>query len=109
MSGSLLAVIFIPIVVAIALAVWLGAVYRASRHPDSGPGKMPRREVIGGTFRAGGGRQLMPRRDAPVDIAEEAASADEAVSSADQAPAGAPTATEADRQARREAGRPAGL
>ncbi len=109
MSGSLLAVIFIPIVVAAALAVWLGAVYHANRHPDSGPGKMPRREVIGGTFRASGGRQLMPRRDAPVDTAEEAASADEAVGSADQAPAGARTATDAGRQARRDSGHPAGL
>lgn len=109
MSGSLLAVIFIPIVVGIALAVWLFSVYYANRHPDSGPGKMPRREVIGGAFRTSGGRQLMPRRDAPVDTGEEAASAAESVSSADQDAGGARSATEADRQTRREAGRPAGL
>lgn len=52
MSGSLLAIVLIPVVVAVTLAVWLTAVYRASRHPDSGPGKMPRREVIGGTRQA---------------------------------------------------------
>jgi hypothetical protein len=109
MSDSLLAVIFIPIVVAIALACWIFAVFHANRHPDSGPGKMPRREVIGGAFRASGGRQVMPRRDAPADTAEEASSAAEAVSSADQAPAGPQTATDADRQGRRDAGHPAGL
>lgn len=109
MSGSLLAVIFVPIVVAIALACWIFAVYHANRHPDSGPGKMPRREVIGGTFRSSGGRQVMPRRDAPVVTADEAAAADQSVGSADQAAPGAQTATDADRQARREAGHPAGL
>jgi hypothetical protein len=114
MSGSLVAVIVIPIVVGVVLACWIIAVYHANRHPDSGPGKMPRREVIGGAFRAGGGRQVMPRRDDPVDAAGAGAAgaqapAAEAVSSADQEPAGAPTAREADRQARREAGRPAGL
>ncbi len=109
MSGSLLAVIFIPIVVAIALAGWLFSIYYANRHPDSGPGKMPRREVIGGAFRTSGGRQLMPRRDEPVDTGEEAASAAKDVSSADQDPSGARNATEADRQIRRDAGRPAGL
>jgi hypothetical protein len=109
MAGSLIAIIVIPIVVAVALTVWLVAVYRASRRPDSGPGKMPRREVIGGAFRASGGRQLMPRRDDPADGAEEEHSTAEAVGSADQEPPGAPTVVEADRQVRREAGRPAGL
>lgn len=109
MSGSLIAVIVIPIVVAIALAVWLVAIYRANSHPDSGPGKMPRREVIGGAFRSGGGRQLMPRRDQPADVAEERSASAEAVGSADQQNPGAPSAVDADRQLRREAGRPAGL
>jgi len=109
MSGSLLTIIFIPIVVAIALGTWMFAVYHANRHPDSGPGKMPRREVIGGTFRSGGGRQVMPRRDDPVDVAGEAAAAADTVTSADQEPAAAQSYTDADRQARREAGRPAGL
>jgi hypothetical protein len=31
MSGSLLAIIFIPVVVAIALGIWIFAVYHASR------------------------------------------------------------------------------
>jgi len=109
MSGSLIAVVVIPVVVAIALAVWIIAVYRANRRPDSGPGKMPRRQVIGGAFRSSGGRQLMPRRDDPVDIAEEESAATDTVGSADQKTPGAPSAVEADRQVRREAGRPAGL
>jgi hypothetical protein len=109
MSGSLIAVVVIPIVVGVALAVWIVAVYRASRHPDSGSGKMPSREVIGGAFRAGGGRQLMPRRDDSVDAADEESAAAEAVGSADQQAPGAPNVIEADRQVRREAGRPAGL
>jgi hypothetical protein len=107
MSGSLLAIIIVPIVVLIVLAAWISAVYHANRHPDSGPGKMPRREVIGGTFRASGGRQVMPRRDAPVDAAGEAAAED--VGAADQEPGGARAAREADRQARRDGGHPAGL
>jgi hypothetical protein len=109
MSGSLLAVIFVPIVVAVVLGGWIFSVYHANRHSDSGSGKMPRREVIGGTFRSSGGRQVMPRRDAPVDTADEAAAADESVSSADQAPVGAASVAEADRQDRRESGHPAGL
>jgi hypothetical protein len=64
-SGSTLAVILIPVVVAVCLAVWIAMVFRADRHPDSsGPGSAPDREVTGGIFR-GDPRQLSPRRDAP--------------------------------------------
>jgi hypothetical protein len=108
MSGSMLAVIFIPIVVAIALAFWLVSVYRADRHPESGPGKMPRRPVIGGAFRASGGRQVTPRRDAPVTTGDEKAPG-AAVGSEDQQPNGPQTVTDATRQSPRDAGRPAGL
>ncbi len=63
MSKTELAAIIIPVVVAVALAVWITMVYRADKHP--GPptrarGSKPRREVIGGSFRGTGGRQLMP-------------------------------------------------
>jgi hypothetical protein len=65
MSGSTLAVILIPVVVAICLAVWIAMVFRADRHPhSSGRGGAPDREVTGGIFR-GDPRQLSPRRDAP--------------------------------------------
>jgi hypothetical protein len=75
MSGSSWAFIIIPVGVAIALAVWIAAVFRAQRHPGgSGQGDPLGRQVAGGIFR-GGGRQVMPRRDAPA-----------------QAPAGTPTA-----------------
>lgn len=74
MSGSTLAVILIPVVVAVCLAVWIAMVFRADSNPDSsGPDGAPDREVTGGIFR-GDPRQLSPRRDAPP---AEAASADE--------------------------------
>lgn len=63
MSNIVLAEIFVPVVVAIALTVWITMVYRADKYPTySGPrrGSKPRREVIGGSFRGHGGRQLMP-------------------------------------------------
>jgi hypothetical protein len=65
MSNSTLAAIIIPIVALIALAFWIGLVYRADHHPGTGR-RLPRRrlEVNGGTFESSGGRQVMPRRDA---------------------------------------------
>lgn len=62
MSGSLAAIITIPIVAFIALFGWLGAVMWASTHPRyRTSGNPPRTEVAGGAFRAvDGGRQLMP-------------------------------------------------
>jgi hypothetical protein len=65
MATSTLAAIFIPVAVVIGLAGWLGAVYFARRHPDTKEhGPRLRTTVSGGSFRASGGRQLMPRRDA---------------------------------------------
>jgi hypothetical protein len=62
MSGSLAAIITIPIVAFIALFSWLGAVLWASSHPRyRNHGNPPRTEVSGGAFQAiDGGRQLMP-------------------------------------------------
>jgi hypothetical protein len=65
MSGSPLAVILIPIVIGVVLAVWITAVYHANRHPKPGRNVRPHRKVIGGAFENADGRQLMPRRDEP--------------------------------------------
>jgi hypothetical protein len=57
----------------IALALWLGLVFYADRHPAArGPADFqPRREVIGGEFEAReGGRQLVPHFGRPDDAPE---------------------------------------
>lgn len=62
MSGSLAAVIVIPIVTFLALVGWIFAVLWASTHPHYRRRGSPlRTEVAGGAFQAlDGGRQLMP-------------------------------------------------
>jgi hypothetical protein len=71
MTGSTLAIVLIPIVVAVALAAWLVMVFHAKNHPQvSDRGDAPDREVTGGIFQ-GEGRQLMPRRDAEPKEASE--------------------------------------
>lgn len=65
MSGSTLAIVLIPVVVAAGLAVWMIMVFRADRHPRfSRRGGIPDREVTGGIFQGDPG-QVSPRRDAP--------------------------------------------
>ena len=72
MSGSTVAIIVVPIVVAVCLAVWLFLVFRADRKPHgSGRGEAPDRSVTGGVFR-GDPRQWSPRRDATPPEAAEA-------------------------------------
>lgn len=66
MSGSTLALIIIPIVIAGCLTFWISMVFHAERHPGTGRGGVPDREVTGGIFR-GDPRQWSPRRDAPVE------------------------------------------
>jgi hypothetical protein len=69
MTGTSLAGIIVMVVVIVAgLVTWLYLVLRANKHPywkhpkpDSRPG-----DVRGGVFK-GGGRGVMPRRDAPPD------------------------------------------
>ena len=62
MSGSTLAVIVIPVVIAVALAGWLYAVFHADRHPEIGNSNTPPdRAVTGGIFR----RERRPSADAP--------------------------------------------
>jgi len=63
MSHAVLTAIVVPLVVAVALAVWITMVYRAERHPGfarSRNSSKQRREVSGGSFRGSGGRQVMP-------------------------------------------------
>jgi hypothetical protein len=59
--------VIIVIVVITGLAVFIGSVFHAEHHPDSGRGEVPRRPIIGGIFR-GDPRQQMPRRDAPAQV-----------------------------------------
>jgi hypothetical protein len=61
MSGTLAAIITIPIVTAIALFSWVSAVLYANAHPGRRRGTAMKTEVAGGAFQAvEGGRQLMP-------------------------------------------------
>jgi hypothetical protein len=66
MSGSLAAVVIIPIVTVVIIAMWITLVWRAGRRrPERhGPGHEPARHVAGGIFR-GDPRQVTPRRDVP--------------------------------------------
>jgi hypothetical protein len=64
MSGPVLAAILIPIVVAVALFVFIWMVFHAERHPRQRRGGAPNRTVTGGIFR-GDPRQQVPRRNAP--------------------------------------------
>jgi hypothetical protein len=67
MSGSLLAVILIPVAAAIGLAVWLTTVLHASLRPQgTKAGTEPGQAVVGGVFR-GDPRQQMPRREVPAE------------------------------------------
>jgi hypothetical protein len=71
MTTSTLGIVLIVVVVAIGLAVWISAVFRAERHPEPGRrGAAPRRKITGGIFR-GDPRQQMPRRDAPAEVISE--------------------------------------
>ena len=67
MTTSALGIVLIVIVVAVGLVVWISTVFRAEKHPDTGRGGAPRRQITGGIFR-GDPRQQMPRRDAPAEV-----------------------------------------
>jgi hypothetical protein len=72
MSGSTLAIIIIPVVVVIALATWLVMVYFAQRRPGNDRKVTPPDTAVsGGAFEAGGGRQVMPHRDATPPEADQ--------------------------------------
>ena len=87
MSGSHVSLIVMPIVIALALAFWIGLVYYAATHPAwKHHSRPPRTEVAGGAFEANaGGRQLAPiwgEPPAPVPNPRLAA-ADESYQAAD--------------------------
>jgi hypothetical protein len=69
MAGSHVAVIVMPIVIAVCLVFWISIVYYASFHPQwKHHGRPPRTEVAGGAFEAThGGRQLQPLWGEPVE------------------------------------------
>lgn len=69
MAGSHVAVIVMPIVIALALAFWISLVYYASFHPRwKHQHRAPRTEVAGGAFEAThSGRQLVPLWGEPVE------------------------------------------
>lgn len=70
MTGTSLAGLVIVCVVIVAgLAIWLGMVFWAGRHPGwkRGPRDTRQGDVRGGAFKAEGGRSVSPRRDAPVE------------------------------------------
>jgi hypothetical protein len=67
MTTSALGIVIIVIVVAAGLVVWISAVFRAERHPETGRGGAPRRKVTGSIFQ-GDPRQQTPHRDAPAEV-----------------------------------------
>ena len=78
MTGSLAAVIVIPIVVALGLTVWLVAIFRARGRPAAeDQGGEPGQPISGGVFQ-GDPRQQMPRRDAPASGSDAPASGSDA-------------------------------
>ena len=70
MTTSTLGIVLIVIVVAAGLVVWISAVFRAGRHPETGRGGTPRRKITGGIFH-GDPRQQMPHRAAPAEVMGE--------------------------------------
>jgi hypothetical protein len=66
MSGSTTAIVAIVVVAVVALAVYLLLVRYAAVHPGhKRRRKEPMRGVVQGGQHVGGGRSVMPRRDAP--------------------------------------------
>ncbi len=86
-----MSLIVMPIVIAIALAGWISAVFYANAHPRKAHADHSRTDVAGGTFQAvEGGRQLMPIPERPVDVPAPRSAAGEAY----PAPSGATGAEE---------------
>jgi hypothetical protein len=67
MSGTTTGIVVVCVVIVLALAIWLGAVALAARRPHPRNPKRERmRGVVQGGQHMGGGRSVMPTRDAPV-------------------------------------------
>jgi hypothetical protein len=73
MSGNTTAIWAIVVVVVAALAIWLIMVRYSAEHPGQKTRRKERmRGVVQGGQHVGGGRSVMPRRDAPVPEGGEA-------------------------------------
>jgi hypothetical protein len=67
MSGTTTGILIIVVVVVVSLAVFLGSVALAARHPQQEhPKREPLRGLVQGGHHVGGGRSVAPHRDAPV-------------------------------------------
>ena len=65
MAHSTFVAIITPVVVILGLAIWLGSVFYAQRHPANEKKVAPlKHEVRGGAFQSESGGQVMLRRDA---------------------------------------------
>ncbi len=64
MTGTTTGIVIICVVVAVALAIWLGLVARAARRPGGkNEGGQPMRGLAQGGEHVGGGRSVIPHRD----------------------------------------------
>jgi hypothetical protein len=67
MTGTTTGIVIIVVVVVAALAIWLGLVARAARRPaGKNEGGQRMRGLVQGGEHVGGGRSVMPHRDAEV-------------------------------------------
>jgi hypothetical protein len=67
MSGTTTGIVIICVVIVVSLAVWLALVARAARRPGSDNRHVqPIRGLVQGGEHVGGGRSVMPHRDAEV-------------------------------------------
>jgi len=67
MTGTTTGIVIIVAVVVVSLAVWLALVARAARRPGSDHRHVqPMRGLVQGGEHVGGGRSVMPHRDAEV-------------------------------------------
>ncbi|HZR49928.1 MAG TPA: hypothetical protein VFB06_10455 [Streptosporangiaceae bacterium] len=67
MNGTVTGIWIMCAVIVVSLAIWLGFVARAARRPGSDNRHVqPMRGLVQGGEHMGGGRSVMPRRDAPV-------------------------------------------
>jgi hypothetical protein len=67
MTGTVTGILIMCVVIVLALAAWLLLVARAARRPGDNRHVQPMRGLVqGGEHVGGGGRSVMPHRDAPV-------------------------------------------
>jgi hypothetical protein len=67
MNGTTTGIVIMCVVIVVALLAFLGVVARAARHPAGKERQMePMRGLVQGGQHVGGGRSVMPHRDAPV-------------------------------------------